>query len=93
MGEPRIEEVGDHRHTYLFFEFCDELPCEVVLRFLSLLLILALIFLRLAKRQWIRNFVINIECIDGILSPDRLAFALTIERSSTGKFLPGSLEH
>jgi hypothetical protein len=93
MSEPRIEEVGGRRHTYLFFEFCDEFSCEVVLCLLRFLLILALIFLKLAKRQWIGRFVVSIERIDEILSPDRLALAVIVERPSTGKFLPGSLEY
>jgi hypothetical protein len=25
VGKPRIEEIGDRRHTYLFFEFRDYL--------------------------------------------------------------------
>jgi hypothetical protein len=93
VGKPRIEEVCVRRHTYLFFKFCDHLPREIILRFVLVILIFVVGFLVLAKHERIGCFIIGVERVNEILTPDWFAFGVIVELSSTGKFLPGSLEH
>jgi hypothetical protein len=92
VGEPRVEEVGVRRYTYLFFQFCDDLSGEIVLRLVLIVLVFVVGFLVLTKRERIGGFVVGVEGVDEILSPDGFAFSVIVELPSTGKFLPGSLE-
>ena len=89
VGEPRVEELGVPADTYLSFQFRDHLPNEVVVRLVVLVFVVG--FLVLAKHERIGGFVVGVERVDEVLAPD--GFGVIGELPSTGKLLPGSLEH
>ena len=64
--EPRIEEVGVPADTYLFFEFGNDLPGEIVLT-----LVVFIIFVE-AEGKRVGGFVIGIEGLDDVLTPEAL---------------------
>ena len=83
--EPRIEEVGVRRYTYLFFEFGNDLPGEIVLA-----LVVFIIFVE-AEGKRVGGFVIGIEGVDDVLTPDSVTFGVTVESTDAGDSVPGFL--
>jgi len=55
VGEPRVEEIGVRRHTYLFFKFGDDLASEIVLD-VVILVVFVLFFLE-AGGEWVGGFI------------------------------------
>jgi hypothetical protein len=82
VGKPRIEEVCVRRHTYLFFEFRDHLPGEIVLRFALVVLIFAVGFLVLVKYERIGCVAVGVERVNEVLAPDGFVFSVIVEFSS-----------
>ena len=74
--EPRIEEVGVRRYIYLFFEFGNDLPGEIVLA-----LVVFIIFVE-AEGKRVGGFVIGIEGVDDVLTPDSRYFPIDRRRTS-----------
>ena len=74
--DPRIEEVGVPADTYLFFEFGNDLPGEIVLA-----LVVFIIFVE-AESKRVGGFVIGIEGVDDVLTPDSRYFPIDRRRTS-----------
>ena len=89
MGEPRIEEVGVRRDTYLVFEFGDDLAGEIVLG--VVVLVIFILFFVEAEGQRIGRFVVSVEGVDKVLAPDSVAFSVIIEAPDAGDGVPGFL--
>jgi hypothetical protein len=89
MSEPRVEEVGVRRHTYLFFEFGDDLAGVIVLG-VVVWVIVVLLFVE-AEGEWIGGFVVGVESVDEVLAPDSVIFSVIVEVADAGDFVPGFL--
>jgi hypothetical protein len=89
VSEPRVEEVGVRRHTYLFFEFGDDLAGEIVLG-VVVLVIVVLLFVE-AEGERIGGFVVGVEGVDEVLTPDSVIFGVIVEPADAGDFVPGFL--
>ena len=89
VGEPRIEEVGVRRDTYLVFEFGDNLAGEIVL--CVVVWIVFVLFFVEAEGERIGGFVVSVEGVDEVLAPDSVAFGVVVEVADAGDFVPGFL--
>jgi hypothetical protein len=89
VGEPRVEEVGVRRHTYLFFKFGDDLASEIVLD-VVILVVFVLFFLE-AGGEWVGGFIFGVEGVDEVLAPDSVTFGVIVEVADAGDFVPGFL--
>ncbi len=86
MGEPRVEEVGVRRDTYLVFEFCDDIAGEVVLS--VVVLAVSILFFVEAESERIGGFVVSVEGVDEVLAPDSVAFGVIVEATDAGDVVP-----
>ena len=82
VGEPRVEEVGVRRDTYLVFEFGDDLAGEIVLS--VVILVVFVLFFVEAEGERIGGFVVSVEGVDEVLAPDSVTFGVIIEVSDAG---------
>ena len=89
VGEPRVEEVGVRRYTYLFFEFGDDLAGEIVLG--VVILVVFVLFFVEAEGEWVGGFFVGVEGVDEVLAPDSVAFGVIVEPTDAGDFVPGFL--
>ena len=89
VGEPRVEEVGVCRDTYLVFEFGDDVAGEIVLD-VVVLVVFVLLFAE-AESERIDGFVVSVEGVDEVLAPDSIAFSVIVEVADAGDFVPGFL--
>ena len=88
-SEPRVEEVGVRRDTYLVFKFGDDLAGEIVLS--VVILVVFVLFFVEAEGEWIGGFVVSVEGVDEVLAPDSATFGVIIEVADAGDFVPGFL--
>ena len=89
VSEPRVEEVGVRRDTYLVFEFSNDLPGKIVLG-VVVLVIVVLLFVE-AEGERIGGFVVSVEGVDEVLAPDSVALSVIVEVADAGDFVPGFL--
>jgi hypothetical protein len=87
VSEPRIEEIGGRRDTYLFFEFGDDVSGKIVL---CLVVVFVLFFVE-AEGEWVGCFVISVEGVNDVLAPDGVTFSMIVESIDAGDFIPGFL--
>lgn len=84
VSKPRVHEIGARRNTDLFFEFCDNVSSEIILRLVVIVVIEA-------KGKWVGSLLVSVECVDEILSPDGFTLGVIVELAEAGEFLSGLL--
>ena len=89
VSEPRVEEVIVRRHTYLFFEFGDDVSSQIVFSIVVIVLVV-LLFVE-AEGERIGSFVGGVEGVDEALAPDSVAFSVIVEPADSGDEVPGFL--
>ena len=89
VGESRVEEVGVPADTYLFFGFGDDLPGEIVL--CVVVLVVFVLFFVEAEGERVGGFVVSVERVDKVLAPDSVTFGVIVEPADAGDFVPGFL--
>jgi hypothetical protein len=62
VSEPRVEEVGVRRHTFLFFEFRDDLSGSIV--FDIVVVVLVVLLFGEAEGERVGGFVVGVEGVD-----------------------------
>ena len=62
VSEPRVEEVGVRRYTYLFFEFGDDLAGEIVFG-VVIFVVFVLLFVE-AEGERVGSFAVGVEGVD-----------------------------
>lgn len=90
MGEPRVEEVGVRGHTYLFFEFGDDIAGKIVLRVVGFVVFVVVLLVE-AEGEWVGGFIIGVEGVDDVLAPDSVPFGVIVEVADAGDGVPGFL--